>query len=204
MARNYFCSCRKSHKNPPTATAYVCATDRVVKSQRLVFLRRIFVHLSSGTYHEADGADVIVAPELQRRGPGQRVDLLDRLQPEQEAAPARLRPQPHVAVRVDDDDRGARPAPLAQQRLPDAVRHHAHGHRKLQHPAHRVHPVDHLVQVFHGLAAEQLRHEEGVDEQRARDLRRRERTKYQQKPHWASEAGGSGLKSGQTPEQRVK
>lgn len=127
------------------------------------------------THLEADGADVVVLLQLLSRGSGQRVDLLGCFLSEQEAPPARLGPEPHVEVGVDDDDRGAHPAPLPEQRLPGAVGHHAQRHHELQHPADGVHPVDHLVQGLDGVAAEQLHHEQGVDEQRARHLHRAQR-----------------------------
>lgn len=108
--------------------------------------------------------------QLSGRGSGEGVDLLRRFLSEQEAPPAGLSPEPNVEVRVDDDDGGAHPAPLAEQRLPGAVRHHAERHHKLQHPADGVDPVDHFVQALDGVATEQLHHEEGVDQHRARNL----------------------------------
>ncbi len=119
---------------------------------------------------EADGADIVVLLQLLSRGFGEGVDLLSRLLSEQEAPPAGLSSEPNVEVRVDDDDRGAHPAPLPEQRLPGAVRHHAERHHKLQHPADGVHPVDHFVQALDRVTAKQLHHEEGVDQHSACNL----------------------------------
>lgn len=130
------------------------------------------------THLEADGADVVVLVQLLRRGSGQRVDLFRRFPPEQEALPAGLGSEPHVEVRVDDDDGGAHPAPLAEQRLPGAVGHHAQRHQKLQHPADGVHPVDDLVQALDRVAAEQLHHEEAVDQHGACDLGKNRRRHF--------------------------
>lgn len=71
---------------------------------------------------------------------------------------------------MDDNDGRAHPAPLPEQRLPGAVGHHAERHHELQHPADGVHPVDHFVQALDGVAAEQLHHEERVDQHGARYL----------------------------------
>lgn len=64
---------------------------------------------------EADGADVVVLLQLLSCGSGKGVDLLSCFLSEQEAPPARLSSEPHVEVRVDDDDGGAHPAPLPKQ-----------------------------------------------------------------------------------------
>ena len=119
---------------------------------------------------EADGADVVVLLQLLSRRPGEGVDLLGRFLSEQEAPPAGLTSEPNVEVWVDDDDGGAHPAPLPEQRLPGAVSHHAERHHELQHPADGVHPVDHFVQALNRVAAKQLHHEEGVDQQGAGNL----------------------------------
>jgi len=123
---------------------------------------------------EADGADVVVLLQLLSGGSGEGADLLRRFLSEQEAPPAGLSSEPNVEVGVDDDDGGAHPAPLAKQRLPGAVRHHAQRHHELQHPADGVHPVDDFVQALDGVAAEQLHHEERVDQHRACNLGRTE------------------------------
>ena len=124
---------------------------------------------------EADGADVVVPVQLLSRGFRERVDLLRRFLSEQEAPPAGLSSEPNVEIGVDDNDGGAHPAPLSEQRLPGAVRHHAERHHELQHPTDGVHPVDHLVQALDRVAAEQLHHEEEVDQHRARDLEKQQK-----------------------------
>lgn len=119
---------------------------------------------------EADGADVVVLLQLLSRSFREGVDLLSGFLSEQEAPPAGLSPEPDVKVRVDDNDGRTHPAPLSEQRLPGAIRHHAERHHELQHPAHGVHPVDHLVQAFDRVAAKELDHEEGVDQHSACNL----------------------------------
>lgn len=122
------------------------------------------------THLEADGAHIIVFLQLLFCGSGKGVDLFSRFSSEQEALPARLSSEPDVEIRVDDDDRGAHPAPLPEQGLPGTVGHHTERHQELQHPADGVHPVDHFVQALDWVAAKQLHHEETVDQNGACDL----------------------------------
>lgn len=122
------------------------------------------------THLETDGTDVIVLLQLVGCGSGEGVDLLSCFLSEQEAPPARLSTQPHVEVGVDDDDGSAHPAPFTKQGLPGSVGHHTERHQELEHPADGVDPVDHLVQAFDRVGAEQFHHEERVDQHSACNL----------------------------------
>lgn len=122
------------------------------------------------THLKTDGTHIIVLLQLLGCGSGEGVDLLSCFLSEQEAPPARLSTEPNVEIGVDDNDRSTHPAPLPEQGLPGSVSHHAERHQELQHPADGVHPVDHLIQAFYRVSAEQFHHEQGVDQHRPCNL----------------------------------
>lgn len=62
----------------------------------------------------ADSTDVVVLLQLCAARSGEAFDLVYSISPEQEALPAQLGSEPHIIVRMDQDDGAAHHTPLPE------------------------------------------------------------------------------------------